>query len=151
MTLINEQYEKSDNDEIILEQWSKTVEMADTSIDKRINSSNVYLSIEAALIAVISFTNNWWNYAVAIVGVFVTVVWYMSLKSYSVLSKTKYSIINEMEEMLPMQPFKYEWEMLNKSKSYRQVTRFEKCLPFIFGILCIGIIIGLVCTGKNSQ
>ena len=101
MTLINEQYERSDKDEIILEQWSKTVEMADTSIDKRINSINVDLTIEAALIAIISFTSSWWNYAVAVVGVFVSVVWYMSLKSYSVLSKTKYSIINEMEEMLP--------------------------------------------------
>ena len=59
MALKNDKYSKSDQDEIIVEQWAKAVEMADTTIDKRINSSNVYMSIEVAIIAVISFVNNW--------------------------------------------------------------------------------------------
>ena len=52
MALKNDKYSKSDQDEIIVEQWAKAVEMADTTIDKRINSSNVYMSIEVAIIAV---------------------------------------------------------------------------------------------------
>ena len=109
MALKNDKYSKSDQDEIIVEQWAKAVEMADTTIDKRINSSNVYMSIEVAIIAVISFVNNWWNYAIAGVGIIVAVVWFLSVRSYKALSKTKYDIINEVEEMLPVKPFKHEW------------------------------------------
>lgn len=150
MALQNKKYEKSDKDELILEQWSKAVEMADTSIDKRINSSNVYLTIEVALIAVISFVGHWWNYVVAAIGIIVSIVWYMSLKSYRVLSQIKYEVINEIEENLPVQPFKYEWELLKANKGYRQVTCFEKCLPIIFGALCCAFIIGLIITGNTS-
>ena len=149
MALKNDKYSKSDQDEIIVEQWAKAVEMADTTIDKRINSSNVYMSIEVAIIAVISFVNNWWNYAIAGVGIIVAVVWFLSVRSYKALSKTKYDIINEVEEMLPVKPFKHEWELLKANKAYRQVTGFEKSLSIVFGVLYVAIIIGLIVTGNK--
>ena len=150
MALKNEKYSNTEQDEIVVEQWAKAVEMADTAIDKRINSSNVYMSIEVAIIAVISFVTSWWNYAIAGVGVIVAIVWFLSVRSYKALSKVKYDIINEIEELLPVKPFGHEWELLKANKSYRQVTGFERCLPIVFGALYIAIILSLIFSGNNT-
>lgn len=86
---------------------------------------------------------------IAGVGIIVAVVWFLSVRSYKALSKTKYDIINEVEEMLPVKPFKHEWELLKANKAYRQVTGFEKSLPIVFGVLYVAIIIGLIVTGNK--
>ena len=149
MPLKNTEYNGIDNSDIIVEQWSKAVEMADTSIDKRINSTNVYITIEAALIAVMSFAKDWINYIIPIVGVTVAVVWFFSIRSYRALSKTKYIVINEMEELLPVKPFRYEWELLKANKRYKHVTTLEQCLPIIFGVLFVAIFLGIVFFGRQ--
>ena len=151
MALKNDPYIKGDNDDIIVEQWAKAVEMADATIDKRQNSNNVYMSIEAAIIAVFSFVNSWWNYALAAVGIMVAIVWFLSVRSYKALSKAKYDVINQIEDLLPVKPFKYEWELIKKSRVYHHVTSFESYLPIVFGILYVAIIIGLIITGNKTS
>lgn len=150
MALKNDRYIKSDNDDIIVEQWAKAVEMADATIDKRHNSNNVYMSIEVAIIAVFSFINSWWNYALAVVGIMVAIAWFMSVRSYKALSKAKYDIINQIEDLLPVKPFKYEWELIKSNMSYHHVTSFESYLPIVFGFLYVAIIIGLIVTRYSS-
>lgn len=149
MALKNDKFNGEDRENLIVEQWSKAVEMADTTIDKRINSTNVYITIEAALIAVMSFVKDWINYVVPIVGITVAVIWLLSIRSYKSLSKIKYTVINEIEEMLPIKPFKYEWELLIANKEYKHVTTLERCLPIIFGVLFAVILIGVIFFGKQ--
>lgn len=135
-TLENPSYEENEPDELI-NIWEKTVEMADATTEKRINASNIYMSIETALIAVLYFVSDWWNYVVAGIGIIVACFWYLSVQNYRYLSSAKWAVVNELEKHLPYKPFTYEWKLLTHrtKKRYLQVTKLERFMPILFGIL----------------
>lgn len=118
----------------ILEQWKACVEMANSNTEKRTNSNNIFITINAALLAVISFSLDYESIALSIVGIAVCIVWLNSIESYKKLSSVKYDIINEIELQLPLRPFTYEWERLS-NENYLKLTKIEKALPILFVVL----------------
>ena len=57
MALFNGNNMKKDiTGEMLLEQWGKCVDMANSISDKRINSNGIFLALESALVALITFT-----------------------------------------------------------------------------------------------
>ena len=126
----------------VLEQWKTFIEMANSSTEKRTNSNNIFMTINAALLAVISFTLDYKSIVLSIVGIVVCSVWMRSITSYYKLSKVKYDIVNEIEDLLPLRPSSYEWERLIIEEKYVGLTKIEKFLPWLF----IGLyIISIVC------
>ena len=136
MELKSASYEKHDEvyDAVILEQWKACVEMANSNTEKRTNSNNIFITINAALLAVISFSLDYESIALSIVGIAVCIVWLNSIESYKKLSSVKYDIINEIELQLPLRPFTYEWERLS-NENYLKLTKIEKALPILFVVL----------------
>lgn len=132
MGLLNSNIQNPDQ---ILEQWSKCVDMANSNSDKRISSNNTFLTIEAALLAVMSFTGDWKNILLSLVGIIVSVFWLGSINSYKTLNSVKYEIINELEQNLAALPFTEEWERLQREKKYSLLTTTERMLPIIFIVL----------------
>lgn len=122
-------------DSIVLEQWKTCVEMANSNTEKRTNSNNIFITINAALLAVISFTLDYKSIVLSIAGIFVCISWLCSIDSYRKLSSAKYEIVNEIEKQLPLRPFTYEWEILNKEKKYLALTVIEKALPGLFIVM----------------
>ena len=124
-------------DSTVLEQWKTCVEMANSNTEKRTNSNNIFISINAALLAVVSFTLDYKSIVLSIAGIFVCISWLYSIESYKKLSSVKYHIVNEIENQLPLKPFTYEWEMLNNEKKYLGLTKIEKVLPWLFIVMYI--------------
>lgn len=124
-------------DAVVLEQWKTCVEMANSNTEKRTNSNNIFITINAALLAVISFSLDYKSIILSVVGIAVCVVWLYSIESYKKLSSVKYHIVNEIELRLPLKPFAYEWEKLNVEKKYMGLTKIEKILPWLFILLYI--------------
>lgn len=120
---------------VILEQWKTCVEMANSNAEKRANSNNIYITINAALLAVISFSFDYKSIMLSAVGVAVCIAWLCSVESYKKLSSVKYHIVNEIKEQLPLAPFAYEWEKLNIGNKYLGLTKIEKILPILFIVL----------------
>lgn len=127
-----------EHDTVVLEQWKTCVEMANSNTEKRTNSNNIFITINAALLAVVSFSLEYKSIILSVVGIAVCVVWLYSIESYKKLSSVKYHIVNEIEQSLPLKPFTYEWDKLNGEKKYFGLTRIEKILPGLF-ILLYGI------------
>ena len=121
----------------LLEQWKTCVEMANSNTEKRTNSNNIFITINAALLSVVAFSLDYMSIIRSIVGIVVCVVWLYSIESYKKLSSVKYHIVNEIEVHLPLKPFTYEWEMLNCEKKYFGLTKIEKFLPWIFILLYV--------------
>ena len=124
-----------DYDSVVLEQWKICVEMANSNTEKRTNSNNIFITINAALLAVVSFSLDYKSIILSVVGISVCVVWLCSIESYKKLSSVKYHIVNEIEQRLPLKPFAYEWEKLNTEKKYLGLTKIEKILPWLFVLL----------------
>lgn len=126
----------------LLEQWSKCVDMANCISDRRIGTSNIYITINAAIFAVVSFGGGLQNGLLSISGIIICILWHFSIVSYKELNRVKYSIINDIECKLPISPYKHEWDMLKESGKYRNFTCVEQILPWVF-IVIYGIILAV--------
>lgn len=120
---------------VVLEQWKTCVEMANCNSEKRNNSNNIFITINVAILAVISFSIEYKSLMLSLAGMCICFLWIYTLNSYSKLSTAKYDIINEIEKQLPLSPFLYEWEKLNNKKKYIKLTTIEKIIPILFIVL----------------
>ena len=111
---------------VVLEQWKTCVEMANCNSEKRNNSNNIFITINVAILAVLSFSIEYKSLMLSLAGICICFLWIYTLNSYSKLSKAKYDIINEIEKQLPLSPFSHEWKKLNKNKKYIRLTSIEK-------------------------
>ena len=127
-----------DYDAAVLEQWKTCVEMANSNTDKRNNANNLFITINSALFAVITFAWDYKSILLSVIGIIVCALWFTTIRSYRQLSSVKYHIVNEMEQRLPLKPFAYEWAKLKTEKKYLGLTHIEKILPGLF-ILLYGI------------
>lgn len=123
--------------ELLLSQWTTCVEMANSNSDKRISANNFYMTINAALLALITFNADWKNCLLAIIGIVVSILWLQSISNYKALNQAKYEVINSLERELPSAPFVTEWEILEQNKRYSLLTSNEKWLPWTFVILFV--------------
>lgn len=121
--------------------------MANCNSEKRNNSNNIFITINVALLAVISFSIEYKSLMLSLAGMCICFLWLYTLNSYSKLSTVKYDIINEIEKQLPLSPFLYEWEKLNNNKKYIRLTTIEKIIPILFIVLYLFSI--LVPIGKK--
>ena len=122
-------------DTAVLEQWKTCVEMANSNTEKRNNANNLFITINSALFAVITFAWDYKSILLSIIGIVVCVLWLSSIRSYKQLSSVKYDIVNEIEKKLPLAPFTYEWEKLKLEHNYVGLTRIENVLPWLFLVL----------------
>jgi len=127
LNLVNikkDEYGDQFNDHI-LEQWKTCAEMANCNSERRINSNNIYIAINAAIIALTSFSLDYKSIVMSIVGIIVSILWQSTIKSYKELNRVKYRIINEIEKMLPISPYEYEWKLINEEGKYKRFTYLE--------------------------
>ena len=140
----------------LLEQYKLYVQSAENVSARRVASSRYLLTLNVALAALYGlqsagFGQSYWMLAISVIGILVSVLWYLIIKSHSDLNRVKFDVIHEFEEHLPAEMYKYEWELAEKGqgKTYRAVTRIERCIPILFAALHVGlgVMIGLAVAG----
>ena len=126
----------------LLEQYKLYVQSAENVSSRRVQSSRYLLTLNAALVALygfhsVGFGQNSWALVVPIIGMPVSILWFLIIKSHADLNGIKFEIIHELEGHLPAALYKYEWQLAEKGrgKSYRAVTNIEKCIPLAFFLL----------------
>lgn len=124
-------------DDAVLEQWKTCVEMANSNTEKRNNANGLFITLNAALFAVITFAWDYKSIFLSVIGIVVCILWLNSIRSYKQLSSVKYHIVNEIEKKLPLAPFTHEWEKLRLEYNYVGLTKIEKVLPWLFLALYI--------------
>ena len=70
------------------------------------------------------------------------VFWFFSIRSYKQLNTGKFKVIHEIESKLPMRLFAFEWEILDKGKSFKTywpLSHVEMKVPFIFIALYVAL------------
>ena len=127
---------KGDYDATVLEQWKTCVEMANSNTEKRTNANNIFITINSALFAVITFALDYKSILLSAIGIIVCILWLNTIKSYRKLSDVKFAIVNEIEKLLPLSPFTHEWSELQATR-YVGLTKIEKILPWLFLVLYV--------------
>ena len=135
----------------LLEQYKLYVQSAENVSARRVASSRYLLAINAALGAIYGLQSanlgqSYWMLSVPVIGVLVSVLWYLIIKSHADLNRVKFDVIHKLEEHLPAAVYKYEWQLAEEGqgKSYRAVTTIERWIPVLFVALHVVLSITIV-------
>lgn len=134
----------SQDKELILAQWQTCVEMANATSQRRDTMNNIFVTLNLAIIAAVSFVWDLKSLFVLAAGVVVCVLWMLFIRNFKLLNTAKFKVINKLEKKLPTEPFKEEWDELQKTKKYMDGTNLERVLPITF--VCLYIVAGIVIT-----
>lgn len=139
-----------DNQDIILTQWKTCVEMANATSQRRDAMNNIFITLNLAIAATVSFVWDLKSLFVLAAGIVVCVLWRIFIRNFRLLNAAKFDVINELEDRLPAKPFQDEWEELQKTKKYVAGSLLEVILPNTF-ICLYAIAIVVILVMKLSQ
>ncbi len=140
----------------LLEQYKLYVQSAENVSARRVASSRYLLTLNAALVALYGFQSaglgqSYWTLPVPVIGILVSLLWYLIIKSHADLNRIKFDVIHEFEQRLPAVMYKYEWQLAEEGQGtvYRAVTTIERWIPILFAVLhvVLAVIIILEFTG----
>ena len=126
----------------LLDQYKLYIQSAANVSARRVTSNRYLLTLNAALVAVYglqsaNFGQGYWTLLIPVIGIPVSVLWYLIIKSHADLNRIKFDVIHEFEQHLPAAVYKYEWKLAEEGqgKTYRAVTTIERWIPILFAVL----------------
>lgn len=122
---------------LIFEQYKIAVEMADRISSRREWANKFFLSANSIIFVFLTAqtTFNEIHIFISIFGMVLSYVWELMIMNYKNLNSAKFGVINEIEERLPFQIYKSEWNKLHwvdKKVNYSKLTHIERKLPRLF-------------------
>ena len=140
----------------LLEQYKLYVQSVENVSARRVASSRYLLSLNVALAALYGlqsagFGQSYWLLLIPAIGIPVSLLWYLIIKSHANLNRVKFDVIHEFEQHLPAAMYSYEWHLAEegRGKTYRAVTTIERWIPILFAALhvVLAIMITLAIAG----
>lgn len=142
----NEKDYGNDYKEHLFEQYKLYVESVEKTSDRRQHANNYFITINTALISLIGLSVQikfFENLAgiksvLALLGIIICIVFWFLIRSYKQLNTGKFAVIHEIEKLLPLALYKYEWEVLGEGKDdkkYYPFSHVELLIPWVFGTL----------------
>ncbi|MCZ0940260.1 MAG: hypothetical protein OXJ55_16570 [Caldilineaceae bacterium] len=135
----------------LLEQYKLYVQSAENVSARRLTSSQYLLTLNAALVALYglqstSFGKSYWTLLIPVIGIPVSLLWLLIIKSHADLNRIKFDVIHEFEQHLPAAPYQYEWFLAEQGqgKTYRAVTTLERRIPVLFTALHVALAIIII-------
>jgi len=140
MGLLNKEIKGTEDAKLVFEQYKLYVEMADRISQRRMSANTFFISVNTLLFAATSFLNEatmQWKLMIGVLGLVLCFAWYFTLNSYRQLNSGKFKVIHEIEKLLPLNGYAYEWEMLGggeKKSKYWPLSHVEKIVPIVFAV-----------------
>ena len=145
MSLQNKESYNAEETKTIFEQYKLYVEMADRISQRRMSANTFFTTINTLLFTIATFIGSKhlvWIIFIGVIGCVISFAWYFTLNSYRQLNSGKFTVINEIEKLLPLSGFSYEWEVLESGKKkskYWPLSHVEKIIPIIFFLAYIAL------------
>ena len=107
----------------LLEQYKLYVQSAENVSSRRVTSNRYLLTINAALVALYglqsaNFGQGYWTLLIPLIGIPVSLLWYLIIKSHADLNTVKFKVIHEFEQHLPAAMYRYEWRLAEEGRGY---------------------------------
>lgn len=133
-------------DSTLFEQYKLYVSSAEHISERRSQSNAFFISVNIAITTVAAWFSSFTNkkvWLICVVGLIISIAWFVTLLSYKRLNSCKYHIINRIEERLPLAMYECEWKEL-KSKNGLQkhisLSFIEATVPCVFALLYLFIL-----------
>ena len=130
----------------LLEQYKLYVELTDKVSERRLKTNQFYTSLLSGILALLgvlverdflAMEEGYIAVAFGGLGVLLTWVWRVNIRSYRQLNSGRFKVIHDMEQLLPFACFDVEWKYLGggvEKKKYFQLSRVELLVPAILSI-----------------
>ena len=138
--------EQEDKDQDVLAIWQTCVEMANGVNQRRDTMNNLFVTLNIAVIAAVSWMWDVKTVFLCVAGLVICVVWLLYINNFKRLNAAKFRVIYDLEERLGVTPFKDEWDILKKTKRYLEGTKLERILPIAFALGYAVVFVILICT-----
>jgi hypothetical protein len=131
----------------LIEQYKLYVDMADRISQRRISTNTFYITVTSLILTVYGITKSLSfiaNICVLIAGILLSISWHEVINSYKQINSVKWHLVHDIEEQLPICPYKYEWLKAGEGKDkkiYSPTSHLEKKLPIIFGLIFLVLLI----------
>lgn len=124
---------------IMFEQYKVLIDSAEKNSDRRISQNNIYLTLNLAFLSFLTITEIkiWFFILMSIIGLLISLIWYLTIDNYSKRNKVKFEIINNFEEHFH-ELYKEEWKRV---ELLTPLTKYEKNISIIFALIYVLIII----------
>jgi hypothetical protein len=134
--------------------YKMAVEMADRVSARRGTSNSFFLAVQTTFVTVLSLAGPsvakslWASVAVCLAGIALSATWWLQLKSYRDLNRAKFTVINKIEEQLPIKIFSDEWTTLKQDPvpswraRYAELGVSERQVPVIFMMVHVFLFVG---------
>ena len=136
----------------LLELYKLHAELADRVSQRREAANRLFVGlltgVSVLLAAFVRFGSGeipvaWIMCAGGILGVVLSVAWFIVIRSYRQLNSGKFAALDELEDKLAYPFFRREWQFLEKGENMRKywkLTVVETILPIIFGLFFAALI-----------
>lgn len=138
--------EQEDKKKDVLAIWQTCVEMANGVSQRRDTMNNLFVTLNIAVIAAVSWMWDVKTVFLCVAGLVICVVWLLYINNFKRLNTAKFRVIYDLEERLGVTPFKDEWDILKKTKRYLEGTKLERILPIAFALGYAVVFVILICT-----
>lgn len=138
--------EQEDKEQDVLAIWQTCVEMANGVSQRRDTMNNLFVTLNIAVIAAVSWMWDVKTVFLCVAGLVICVVWLLYINNFKRLNTAKFRVIYDLEERLGVTPFKDEWDILKKTKRYLEGTKLERILPIAFALGYAVVFVILICT-----
>ena len=148
----------SDYAKLLLEQYKLVVESSNKVSERRAGAHTLLLTANTLIVTVYSVAvgkdvalrsaGGLWQAALPLAGLAMTLAWFSLIRSYRALNSAKFVVIHAMEDQLPAQPFRLEWEALQgqQTLTYVALSRVEQIMPIVFACLYAALGLSVVRT-----
>ncbi len=168
----NEQSQESDGDKInlfndniktidnaLLEQYKLYVGTANQTSTTRVQANTFFLTLNTLLVGfIVSMTQfvkqpavPLWMLFVCMIGIFLTLTWFVLIRTYRDLNSARFQILQEIETKLPANIYRREWQIAldeRPKRIYIRQTTIEQMVPYAFGVLYIMLALSLSLLGS---
>lgn len=125
---------------ILFEEYKLFVELMDRLAQRRDNMNKFYLTIISAIFALNVAETSMINDHIlpAILGLALSTVWFIHIRSFRLLNRSKFKVIHEMEQQLPYACFDKEWLFIQDKEengNYIFLSKIEQFVPVFMGSL----------------
>lgn len=142
----NKKIIQNDTKYILLEQYRIAVDMADKLNARKESTSKLFVSANAIFFAFLASKELTSEMVVflSLFGILLSIVWASLIRNHNIVHSAKYEVIEEMEERLPWNVFKSEWDKLGNGldkKLYKNLGTIEYKIPLLFIVLYLMLFI----------
>jgi len=143
-------------DDHLLDQYKLFAESAIKVTEWRNSANNFLLAANTLLVTLygLAATLNGaspWRCAVAGAGLLVAIAWLCLILSYKNLNSTKFKVIHEIEQHLPLALFRYEWDVHTERDDHTKLTINEVCIPVVFAVLYVALMVASCWGGPDDK